>query len=292
MSKGYAVSKQGQGFVTFAQNTDTTDYLSLAYLQALNIKSIHPSAKCAVIVDEKTNELVSDKHKKVFDYVIQLPYDENKSDSTWKLSNEYQVFELTPFAETIKLESDLLFTRSIDHWWSAFRLKDIVLSTGCKTYRGELAKSRTYRKFFDDNELPDVYNGLMYFRYSQTASEFFLTARRILRNWDYLKDNVFKNCREDIPSTDVLYAVTAKTIGVEKCTLPEMDFINFVHLKLGINGWGTSDASWQDSVMHERDGNMMRVHNLNQYYPVHYYDKDYATKELINEYERTYYHSQ
>lgn len=282
------MSKQGQGFVTFAQNTDTTDYLSLAYLQALNVKTIHPGAKYAVIVDEKTNALVDENHKKVFDYVIRLPYDETEPSSTWKLSNEYQVFESTPFSETIKLESDLLFTRSIEHWWTAFRLKDIVLSTGCKNYRGELSKSRAYRKFFDDNELPDVYNGLMYFRYSQTASDFFLTARRILRNWDYLKNNILKNCREDIPSTDVLYAVTAKTIGIEQCTLPDLDFVNFVHLKLGINGWGTSDSGWTDNIMHERDGNIIRINNLNQYYPVHYYDKNYATKELINEYERAY----
>ena len=282
------MSKQGRGFVTFAQNTSDVDYLSLAYLQALNVKAIHPGAKYAVIVDEKTNALVDENHKKVFDCVIRLPYDETEPSSTWKLSNEYQVFELTPFTETIKLESDLLFTRSIEHWWTAFRLKDIVLSTGCKNYRGELSKSRAYRKFFDDNELPDVYNGLMYFRYSQTASDFFLTARRILRNWDYLKNNILKNCREDIPSTDVLYAVTAKTIGIEQCTLPDLDFVNFVHLKLGINGWGTSDSGWTDNIMHERDGNIIRINNLNQYYPVHYYDKNYATKELINEYERAY----
>lgn len=285
------MNKQGQGFLTIAQNTEQTDYLSLAYLQALNVKTIHPEAKYAVIVDETTHNLVTDKHLSVFDHVIKLPYDENSRDSNWKLANEYQVFELTPFKETIKLESDLLFTRRVDHWWSAFRLKDVVLSTGCKTYRGEAATSRAYRKFFDDNELPDVYNGLMYFRFSQTASEFFLTAKRILRNWDYLKENVLINCREDTPSTDVLYALTAKTIGVERCTMPSMDFINFVHLKPGINGWGNTDCSWQDIVLQERDGHMIRVHNLNQYYPVHYYDKTYATKELINEYERAYHYS-
>jgi len=199
---------------------------------------------------------------------------------------------LSPFKETIKLESDLLFTRNIDHWWNAFRLRDVVLSTGCKTYRQELSTSRLYRKFFDDNELPDVYNGLMYFRYSKTASDFFLTAQRILRNWSYLRDNVLKNCREDTPSTDVLYALTAKTIGVELCTIPTMDFINFVHLKPGINGWGNTDDSWQDTVMHYRDNHMINIHNLNQYDPVHYYDKSYVTEELLNEYERTYHNSQ
>lgn len=282
------MNKEGKGFLTIAQNTDQVDYLKLAYLQALNIKDIHPEEKYAVIVDLPTYQTLTNKQREVFDDIILLPYDENAPNSQWKLANEYQVFELSPFKETIKLESDLLFTRSISHWWNAFRFRDVVISTGCKTYRQEPATSRVYRKFFDDNELPDLYSGLMFFRYSQTASDFFLTAQRILRNWEYLKNNVLKNCREETPSTDVLYAITAKTVGVEQCTIPTMDFINFVHMKPGINGWGDSDITWRDMVLNERDGNMIRIHNLNQYHPVHYYDKDYATKELINEYERTY----
>ena len=41
---------------------------------------------------------------------------------------------------------------------------------------------RDYRKLFDDNELPDVYNGLMYFRYSQESAEFFWLAEKIFKN--------------------------------------------------------------------------------------------------------------
>ena len=287
----YVMSKNGRGFVTFAQNTDSVNYLELAYLQALNIKTIHPFEKYAVIVDNATNQKINDKHNKVFDYVIQLPYDENNEFSTWKLANEYQVFDLTPFKETIKVECDLLFTRTISHWWNAFRLRDLVLNTGCKNYRQESATSRTYRKFFDDNELPDIYNGLMYFRFSQVASEFFLTAKRILRNWEYLKVNVLKNCREENPSTDVLYALAAKTLGIEKCTIPTMNFLNFVHMKPAINNWGDTSMSWQDMVLCETDNNMIRINNLNQYNPVHYHEKSYATEELINYYERAYYNS-
>jgi hypothetical protein len=239
-----------KGFLTIAQNTADVDYLRLAYLQALNVKATHPGAKYAVIVDFETYCEMTDKNKRVFDHIITLADDNSKSDS-WKLGNEYKVFELSPFKETIKVESDLLFTSNIDHWLSAFRLKDLVLSTGCRTYRQELATSRAYRKFFDDNNLPDIYQGLMYFRYSQLASMFFLTAQRIYRNWDYLKNNVLKNCREETPSTDVLYALAAQVIGVENCTLPSLDFINFVHLKPGINGWGNTDRSGREIVNYE-----------------------------------------
>lgn len=268
------------GFVTFAQNSKTVDYLRLAYLQALNIKATQHNAKCAVIVDFATYESITAKHEKVFDYVIKLPLDNLNP-----MTNEWQVYWHSPFSETIKVESDLLFTGSIAHWLPALRFKDIVLSTGCKTYKNELSSNRTYRKFFDDNLLPDVYNGLMYFKKSASAEEFFTIAKEVHLNWDSIKDTAVKNCREDSPSTDVLYAITAQIFGRENCTLPTLDFINFVHMKSQIQGW-VSNRPWYEVVLSERDQDIIRINNLNQYGPVHYYDKEYATDQLIEYYEQ------
>ena len=219
----------------------------------------------------------------VFDYIIDITNDYNAPNSSWRLANEWQAWWLTPFKETIKLESDLLFTRSIDHWWTAFRLKNVCLSTGAKNYRGIKSTVRKFRELFYENSLPDVYNGLMYFRYSREAMAFFDAARYIQENWTYVQPTL-KKCFEENPSTDVLYGLTALMVGEENVTIPSMDFINFVHMKSGFNGW--SDArSWLDTVMSERDGDVIRINNLNQYSPVHYYDKTYATKELIEYYE-------
>lgn len=273
------------GFMTFAQNTAKVDYLRLAYLQAMNVKLLHPGAKFAVVVDNRTSETVTDKHRQVFDYIIPVQIDYNKPDSDWKLANEFQSYGLSPFKETIKLESDLLLPRSIGHWLNAFRLKDVVLSTGCRHYLGKLSDSRYYRKFFDDNNLPDVYNGLMYFRKSQSAFEFFKLAENIFLNWDHIKERAVVNCREDTPSTDVLYAVTAQLYGPERCTIPSMDFINFVHMKSRIQGWADSQP-WYETVPREQDSDIIRVNNINQYNPVHYVDKDFATDELIKNYEQ------
>ena len=269
--------KQQMGFVTFAKNTDDVDYLNLAYLQCLNVKATQTNNQYCVIVDQKTNELVTDRHREVFDYVISMP------DDSRPFHQEPQVFWLSPFKETIKLESDLLFTRSIDHWWTAFRLKNVCLSIGAKMSRGLNGTVRKYRELFDANELPDVYNGLMYFRYSQEAMAFFNAARYIQDSWTYVQPTL-KKCFEENPSTDVLYGLTALMVGEENVTMPSMDFINFVHMKSGFNGWSDS-RSWVDTVMSERDGDVMRINNLNQYSPVHYYDKTYATKELIEYYE-------
>lgn len=274
--------KEPQGFVTFAINTEETDYLQLAYLQCLNVKATQKNSRYAVIVDSATKEKINEHHRRTFDYIIDLPVDYNDPSNTRKFANEWQVFRLTPFKETVKLEADLLFTRSIDHWWTAFRLRNVCLSTGAKNFQLLPSDVRRYREMFDANQLPDVYNGLMYFRYSQEASDFFKIASGLFKHWEEVVKE-FKQCIDNA-STDVVYAITAKILGEESVTMPSMDFINFVHMKSGFNGWSDSQ-SWLDTVINERDGDVIRINNLNQYDPVHYYDKTYATQELIEYYE-------
>ena len=274
--------QEQQGFMTIAQNSDV-DYLRLAYVQAMSVKLTMPGSKYAVAVDGKTLESVTDAHRKVFDYVITIDDDQAKTD-TWKMRNEWQAFYLTPFKETIKLESDLVITRDISHWWPAFRLRNIVLSTGCRDYIGKLSDTRAYRKLFDDNDLPDVYNGLMYFRYAPEAAEFFWWAREIFENWEYVRDNLLKNCRDDEPTTDVVYALSAQILGEELCTLPEMDYINFAHMKPMVNKFSQA-LPWNELVVHEIELPMIRINNVNQYHPLHYQEKSWVTDELVKEYE-------
>jgi hypothetical protein len=270
--------KEQQGFVTFAVNTPEVNYGELAYLQCLNVKATQQNNSYAVIVDINTYESFNEKQLNTFDHVIQIGVDLDRP-----FSAEPMVWYHTPFKETIKLESDLLFTRSIDHWWTAFRLRNVCLSTHARAATGAVLDGFIkYRELFEANQLPDVYNGLMYFRYTQEAHDFFLTARNIFDNWDIVSAELI---RCNVPaSTDVVYAIAALILGEDIVTMPSMDFLNFVHMKSGFNGW--SDVrSWLETVVNERDGDIIRINNLNQYHPVHYYDKTYCTQELIKYYE-------
>ena len=273
--------KEQLGFLTFAINSVDTDYLRLAYLQALNIKHTQKNNKFAVVVDNKTLQTISDKHKKVFDYIIEIP---NKEYGPF--GYEPLVYTLTPFKETIKLESDLLFTRSIDHWIHTFRLRDVVLSTGCKNYQQTKSLSRKYRKLFDDNQLPDIYNGLMYFRYTKTAADFFRYANLIFDNWELTKTTLL-GCDDEYPTTDVVYSIAARIIGEELCTVPSADFVNFVHMKPAINNFN-EDTVFEEVFVSEFDRGMIRINNINQYHPLHYYNKNFAKDEMIDYYESTY----
>lgn len=262
------------GFLTIAQNT-TTDYLNLAYEQAKNIKATQRNNKYAVIVDANTLEKVTDEHRMVFDYIIELPIDLSK-DKTWKLDNEWQIMNLTPFKETIKLESDLLFTTDISHWLDALRLRDICFSYNCRDHQNQLVTKTAYRKLFKLNDLPDIYNGMMYFRYSQTAVDFFRLAKDIYANWGIVSKEIIQ-C-DQTPTTDVVYAIAAKILGVEKCLIPTLDFFNFVHMKPNVQGWDDRQP-WTELVNVEHDGAMIRINNVNQYHPVHYYEKDFINND-------------
>jgi hypothetical protein len=271
-----------QGFVTIAQNGEV-DYLRLAYVQALSIKATMPGSEYAVIVDAETMKSVTEQHRKVFDYVIEMPHDYS-GDVAWKLMNEWQVFWLTPFKETIKLEADLLIPRDIGHWWHTFRLRDVVLSNGCRDYQERISVNKRYRRIFESNDLPDVYNGLMYFRFSETASRFFRLAMSIFLNWDEIRDPLLMHCEVALPTTDLVYAIAAKTIGIELTTLP-VDFINFVHMKPSINNW-PEDTAFHRAVSVVVDAPDIRINNVQQYHPVHYHYKDFITDEMIKDYER------
>jgi hypothetical protein len=102
-------------------------------------------------------------------------------------------------------------------------------------------------------------------------------------NWSYVRAGL-KQCTEDQPSTDVLYALAALMVGPELVTMPGMDFLNFVHLKPAINGVDET-VPVTDQLVTEFDSGMIRINNINQLQPVHYFEKDFVTAEMKEWYE-------
>jgi hypothetical protein len=193
-----------QGFLIVASNNGIDDYIACARVLAKSIKHNMPDAKVCLLTDTQIN---SD----VFDYVKVFPYGDQAT-TNWKLSNDWQVFWASPFRETIKLEADMIVTSNITHWWDMLRHRDIVVATGCKNFKGDVAQSRHYRKIFDRNNLPDVYNAITYWRLSREAQEFFTLVRNIFQDWDSYKQ-LLKGANNEIATTDVVYAIAAVIIG-------------------------------------------------------------------------------
>jgi hypothetical protein len=185
-------------------------------------------------------------------------------------ANDWQMFEISPYRQTIKLEADMIVASAIDHWWTLFERRDVVISQGARTWYDEPAESRYYRKTFDQNNLPNVYNAVTYWRLSKTAQDFFRLVRTIFEQWnDYKKLLKFS---EDTPSTDVVYAMAAQIMDPDLVTLPLGLGPSIVHMKRHVNPIQTDD--WTQELIWESDP--FRINTVAQWGFVHYYQKEWV----------------
>lgn len=259
-----------RGFVIIAENTVNTDYILCAEVLCKNIKRLMPDEKVALITSKKFKS-------KTFDYVVEFPYGDLAPDSKWKLINDWQVYEASPFEYTIKLEADMYLPCKIDYWFDVLKQQDIVVSTTIRNYKQEISQVRAYRRFIDDNKLPDVYNSITYFRKSELSSKFFKIVRNVFENWEEWKTTLICNPKEKV-STDWAYAIACHLLGVENTTLPEFTAMSMVHMKQYINDLPTED--WTDILVYETLPHSLRIHTHPQLYPFHYHVKHFSNKLL------------
>ncbi len=237
-----------RGYLIPAVNTDTVDYVACAMQLADSIRAWHPDANITVLTKDM------------------LPYGDQGG-----FANDWQVFAASPYRQTIKLEADMIAASPVDHLWTVFEHRDVVVSQGCRDFYDQPSTHRFYRKLFDANHLPDVYNAITYWRVSKTAQEFFRWVRSIFENWKNFK--TLLKFPEEVPSTDVVYAMAAEIMGREQVTLPPGYGPTMVHMKPGIVATRTQD--WTKELVWENTNPGVRINTIAQWGFVHYHMKDW-----------------
>jgi hypothetical protein len=245
-----------KGFVIMAQGLD---YVKCATVLENSIKKVMPKANITIITTDM------------------LPYGDQAPDTNWKLQNDWQVYEASPYDETIKLEADMIIPRSIEHWFDVMSIQDVVVCTKIRDFKGELSDCRVYRRLIDDNLLPDVYNSITYFKKSTFAEDFFKIVKNIFENWEEYK-KILKCNPEEKCTTDWAYSIACHIMGVENTTLPKFDELSMVHMKQWVNGLPTEN--WTDTLVYEILSNQLRVNTYPQMYPFHYHIKNFSDKLL------------
>lgn len=246
------LSTMDKGFVIMAQGDD---YVTCAKALELSIKRTMPGANVTIITTEM------------------LPHGDQAPDLIWKLQNDWQVYEASPYEYTIKLEADMYLPQSIDYYWDVLKERDIVVSTNIRDIRQDISEVRYYRRFIDDNKLPDTYNAITYFRKSELAEKFFNIVRDVFENWEEYK-HILKCKVDELCTTDWAYAIAAHILGAENTTMPQFDAMSMVHMKQFINGSATEN--WTDSLICELLPHTFRINTIPQVYPVHYHVKNFA----------------
>lgn len=238
-----------------AVNTDTVDYVAMARRMFASLRRWHPDARTCLITDQAVEA-------EEFDHVRLLAPQPNA------YANDPQAWQLTPFRETIKLEADMLIVSEIDHWWTLFRHRDVVISTGCRDWHGAPAENRDYRRCFDANHLPDVYNAVTYWRRSELARDFAGLLRQIFQDWPSVKELL--RYPETDASTDLVYAVAAQIIGPELVTLPFSSYPKITHMRAGIAG---TTGAWHEQLVWESHNGHLRIDTVPQWGAFHYHEK-------------------
>ena len=244
-----------QGYIIPAWNVGTVDYVDCARALAKTILHHDPAARICLLTNEPG---AADTNLFAYTHVVE------NIDTANPWANDWMVFGQTPFRETIKLEADMLIASPIAHWWSLFRHRDVVISTGCRTWRGDVGTARHYRRVFDLNHLPDVYNAITYWRLSSTAKEFFGMVRVIFNDWAQFRTLIKGS--PDTPDTDLVYAMAAEILGRECMTLPFVDYPQIVHMKRHHAGTETED--WMKELTFEADP--YRINTMAQWGAIHY----------------------
>jgi hypothetical protein len=235
-----------RGYLIQAVKSESVDYGACADQLACSIRAWHPDAHITIVTQDD------------------LPYGDLGG-----YHNDWQCWAVSPYRQTIKLEADMIATSSIDHWWTLFEHRDVVISQGARDFYDNATSCRRYRKIFDDNDLPDVYNAITYWRVSETAQQFWRLVRSIFSHWSAYR--TLLRFPDDEPSTDVVYAMAAVIMGPEQITLPAGLGPTIVHMKRHVIPVATDD--WTQELIWESDP--VRINTVAQWGLLHYHCKDW-----------------
>lgn len=238
-----------RGFIIMAQDSATVKYTDCAKALEKSIRKVMPEANVTIVTTEM------------------LPHGDKGG-----FANDWQVYDCSPYDETIKLEADMYIPNNLDYLWDVLSQRDVVVCDTIRNFKGEVSDARVYRRFIDDNNLPDVYNAITYFKKSDTAKQFFDIVRDVFENWEDYKSMLKCNPLEEA-STDWVYAIACLIMGKENTLLPGV--LSMTHMKRWVNGLPTED--WTDTLICEHIENQIRINTYPQHYPLHYHVKEFAS---------------
>ena len=278
------------GYFTIAQGKL---YQRFAYGLALSLLISQPKGRnqLAIGVTKEEKFQIDPKLREVLgvENIIDIPWKDHAAKSNWKLENEWKSIYMSPFDHTVKLDADMLFLADKSYWFDYLKGSNLVFATTAKTYRGDTVTSDFYRKVYTENELPNVCSAYFYFDKSDVSFEFFKLSELIFNNWEKFFEEFFKpEHRPKFVSTDVVFALAAKILGIEELnknrTISE-DFPTFVHMKSRLQNWPEDNHMNEDwtkmmPVYFNQDC-QLKVGNYLQTLPFHYFVKEFLTDEMI-----------
>ena len=277
---GVAVSK---GFLIFAQNTDNVDYIKQAYALALSIKF---SQKSVTAVSLVTNSDVPKEYLNAFDQIIPIPWFTENKDDPLQGQHRWKLYHISPYTETIVLDSDMLMLEDISIWWDYCNAYDIKFCSRVKNYKLDEIYDTVHRKAFKANNLTNPYFALHYFKKSDVAHAFYKVLEFVVNNWAWCYKKFAPEYYQNWLSMDLASAVAIEIAGLHDEAVDIASPLEFIHMKPAIQGWPTTPNRWLDVVPYvfNKRGELM-VGNIKQSRLFHYVDKNFINDDILEKLE-------
>ena len=268
-----------KGFLVFAQNTKSVDYVKQAYALALSIKHSQAEVKNISLI---TNDPVPKKYQKEFDQIIPIPWFDNTG-SILQGEHRWKLYHATPYDETIVLDTDMLLLNDISAWWKYCSNYDIKFCSTIRNYKLETIVDTYHRNAFVVNKLTNPYFALHYFKKSTTAHEFYKVLEFVCNNWEWCWGVFTPDYRQEWLSMDLAAAVAIEILGLQEQLVDNLGILKFTHMKTPVQGWTPVPASWQDTVpyLFNSRGDLI-VSNIKQESLFHYVEKNFITDKILN----------
>jgi hypothetical protein len=266
-----------KGYLLFALNTDSVDYVKLAYACALSIKNTQPAEFNSVA-------LVTDRDitNPIFDHVI-------KYAGPTGMDARSRAYDYTPYDETVLLDSDMLFLKPMDHYWDIVKDLDLFIASSPQNYKGTTFTHGYYRKLFADNKWPNLYSAWTYFhKDSMLAKEFFDLVKTITDNSKEFIQTLLPNSGLRTIPTDEAFALAVTILGIEnQAIFPNWDFPRITHMKPAVQNWAEHVIDWNEKIRFNVDSyGKVKLGVWQQSELLHYVKKELITDEVVDTLEK------
>jgi hypothetical protein len=183
----------------FAHNNEKIDYFTIAYINALMVRK-HLRVGITLVSDNETITQAQEKYTKeqmlVFDNILidvdsyqknsRVYRDSNKlsENLNFKNRNRALAYKLTPYQETILLDSDYLVqSDSLASCWNSNN--NVMMNHQTQEVNRE---QKPYAKFIGDFGIRMYWATVVYFKQSFEAEQFFKIVEQVSKDYDYYRD--------------------------------------------------------------------------------------------------------
>lgn len=260
MSKGYVMMAMGK------------DYIEQAYLCAKSIQQTQTINNVSLI----TNDEVPELYKSVFDKIIPIPW--QTSEDFYRTEDRWKIFHVTPYIETIVLDTDVVFLSNIDYIWTHLQKYDICFPESVYTYRGSVVTNDYYRKTFTKNNLPNIYCAMHYFKKNDVGLAYYKQLELVCKNFEEFYSIYLKKDKPKLSSMDVNHAITVLNMQLTKY---KSNLLSIVHMKSKVQDWENTSDNWTDTIQYYVDKDInLKIGNYKQLGVFHYTEHNFCKKVL------------